>query len=476
MIKNLTLSTDLYQINMMYAYYKKGMETTRAVFDVFFRKTPCGAGYAIFAGLEQVLDYITSIQFTEEDLAYLRSVYPYEEDFLDKLRHFRFTGSVIAAAEGEIVFPGEPLLIVEAPIFEAQMIETAILTIINHQTLIATKAARIVGAAKGDAVLEFGLRRAQGTEAGYYGARAAYIGGVAATSNVLAGRDFGIPVKGTHAHSFVQLFDNELEAFDAYSESFPDETVLLVDTYDTLTVGIPHAIKIGKTLKEQGKRLLGIRLDSGDIAYLSKQARTMLDEAGLTDVPIVASSDLDEYLIQDLKNQGACISAWGVGTNLITSSDCPALGGVYKLAAIYQDGRWIPRLKISENPAKITNPGFKKVIRFYDENSGRPLGDLITLQEESIPRDKITMFDPLFPHKRKTIRHYRVRELLSPVIVNGQCTGAAPELEQIRRYAQDELQHFPQEIRRLTNPHIYHVDLSQTLWDLKQELIHQDRE
>lgn len=475
-MKNLTMSTDLYQINMMYAYYKKGMDSQRTVFDVFFRKAPCGSGYAIFAGLEQVLEYIESIRFTEEDIAYLRSIYPYEEAFLDKLRTFRFTGNIAAMKEGTVVFPGEPLIRVEAAICEAQLIETTMLTIINHQTLIATKAARIVGAAKGDTILEFGLRRAQGAEAGYYGARAAYIGGVHATSNMMAGRDFNIPVKGTHAHSFVQIFEHEFDAFTAYSEAFPDETVLLVDTYDTLRVGVPHAIRLGLEMKKRGKRLLGIRLDSGDLAYLSKEARKMLDEAGLQDVAIVASSDLDEKLIQDLKNQEAQISIWGVGTNLITSYDCPALGGVYKLAAVERDGVWEPRLKISENPIKITNPGYKKVIRFYDRDTNQPLGDLIALKEETIPEDKMTLFHPLFPHKRKVIRNYRMELLLQPVIEQGVCCYETPSLASIRSYVKEQLEHLSPEIKRLVNPHEYHVDLSQELWDLKQRLIHQERE
>jgi nicotinate phosphoribosyltransferase len=475
-MNNLTMSTDLYQINMMYAYYKKGMDGQRTVFDLFFRKPPCGSGYAIFAGLEQVLDYIQSIHFTEEDIAYLRSVHPYEEAFLDKLRAFRFTGNISAMREGTVVFPGEPLLRIDAPVNEAQLIETAILTIINHQTLIATKAARIVSAAKGDMVLEFGLRRAQGAEAGYYGARAAYIGGVHATSNVAAGRDFGIPVQGTHAHSFVQLFEHELNAFNAYSEAFPDKTVLLVDTYDTLRVGIPHAIQLGLALKEKGKSLVGIRLDSGDLAYLSKEARRMLDEAGLEEVAIVGSSDLDERLIQDLKAQEAKITVWGVGTNLITSYDCPALGGVYKLAAVEKNGEWVPCLKISENPTKITNPGYKKVIRFYDQKTDRPLADLIALEDENIPQDKITLFDPLFPHKRKTIHNYRMESLLEPVITRGERCSASFSLEEIREYSRKQLERFSPEIKRLVNPHEYHVDLSQKLWDLKQSLIHKERE
>ncbi|WP_047151362.1 nicotinate phosphoribosyltransferase [Aneurinibacillus tyrosinisolvens] len=474
-MKNLTMSTDLYQINMLYAYYKQGMADRRVVFDMYFRKSPCSGGYAIFAGLEQVVEYVASLHFTEEDLAYLRSVYPYEEEFLMRLKNLTFTGSIASMKEGTVVFPGEPLIRVEAPIIEAQLIETAILTIINHQTLIATKAARIVGEAKGDTVLEFGLRRAQGADAGYYGARAAYIGGVHATSNIMAGRDFGIPVKGTHAHSFVQMFEHEAEAFMTYADAFPDETVLLVDTYDTLRVGIPHAIKVGLALKEKGKRLLGVRLDSGDLAYLSKEARVMLDEAGLEDVPIVASGDLDERLIQDLKNQGAKINVWGVGTNLITSYDCPALGGVYKLAASEEDGEWVPRLKVSENPAKITNPGYKKVLRFYDGKSGQALADLIALEGEEIPLDQITLFDPLFPHKRKTIRNYRIENLLHPVILKGVRQGRPPALEEIRTYSQQQLSRVSPEIRRLTNPHGYHVDLSEELWKLKQELIHKNR-
>ncbi|BAU27140.1 nicotinate phosphoribosyltransferase [Aneurinibacillus soli] len=472
---NQTMSTDLYQINMMYAYYKRGMANTRVVFDMFFRKPPCGNGYALFAGLEQALHFIENIKFTEEDLDYFRSLYPYEEAFLERLANMTFTGNVAAVREGTVVFADEPLVRVEAPVMEAQLIETALLAMINHQTLIATKAARIVRAAGDDPVLEFGLRRAQGTEAAYYGARAAYIGGIAATSNVMAGRDFGIPVKGTHAHSFVQLFEDEKEAFITYNAAFPDETTLLVDTYDVLGVGVPHAIEVGLELKKQGKKLVGIRIDSGDLAYLSKEARKQLDAAGLTDVAIVASSDLDEMLIRDLKTQGARVDVWAVGTNLIVSNGCPALGGVYKLAAVQENGEWTPRLKISENPAKITTPGYKRLVRFYDEQSGQALGDLVTFAEEEIPGDTITLFDPLFPHKRKTIRGYRMEELLVPVIENGRRIGNPVSLEDSRAHACEQLSHFSDEVKRLINPHGYHVDLSQKLWDSKQELLHRSR-
>ena len=472
---NLTMSTDLYQINMMYAYYKREMVDTRVVFDMFFRKPPCGNGYALFAGLEQAIAYIENLRFTEADLQYLRSLYSYEEAFLERLAHLTFTGHVAAVREGTVVFPNEPLVRVEAPVLEAQLIETALLAIINHQTLIATKTARIIRAAGDDPVLELGLRRAQGTDAGYYGARAAYIGGITATSNVMAGRDFGIPVKGTHAHSFVQLFEDEKEAFIAYSEAFPDETILLVDTYDVLGVGVPHAIEVGQELKRRGKKLVGIRIDSGDLAYLSKEARKQLDAAGLHDVAIVASSDLDETLIRDLKTQGARIDMWGVGTNLIVSKGCPALGGVYKLVAVQENGEWQPRLKISENPEKITTPGYKRVIRFYDERSGQALGDLVAFAEEEIPQDEITLFDPLFPHKRKTIRGYRIEELLIPVIENGRRVSGPVSLEESRAHAREQLSHFSAEVKRLTNPHGYHVDLSQKLWDSKRELLHRSR-
>ena len=380
--------TDLYQLTMMYGYTKAKKADQVVAFDLFFRKNSGESAYAIAAGLEQVIEYIENIKFTEEDLDYLRSLKIFDEEFLDRLKNFKFTGDIDAVPEGTVVFPYEPLIRVKAPIFEAQLIETAMLNIVNHQTLIATKASRIVHAAQGGAVLEFGLRRAQGPDAGIYGARASIIGGCTATSNVMAGRMFDIPVSGTHGHSWVMSFDSELEAFRAYARAFPENCLLLVDTYDTLRSGVPNAITVFKELREKGYEPLGIRLDSGDLAYLSKKARKMLDEAGFPNAKIVASSDLDEETILHIRSQGAAIDVWGVGTALITSKDCPALGGVYKLVAEEKDGKMIPKIKISENPAKITNPGFKKVVRLYDKDTDKAIADLIMLDDETINEEE----------------------------------------------------------------------------------------
>ncbi|EGL83090.1 nicotinate phosphoribosyltransferase [Caldalkalibacillus thermarum TA2.A1] len=476
---NKTLLTDLYQINMMYAHYKNGKLNQQTVFDLYYRTNPGQSGYAIMAGLEQVVEYICQLSFTEEDIAYLRSVERYDENFIDYLKQFRFTGEIYAVPEGTVVFPHEPLLRVKAPIGEAQLIETAVLNIINHQTLIATKASRITEAAGGGLVMEFGLRRAQGPDAGVYGARAAFIGGVQATSNVLAGKKFGIPVKGTHSHAYVQSYPSEYEAFLAFARTFPHNCILLVDTYDTLNSGVPNAIKTFKKMKEElGDKFknYGIRLDSGDLAYLSKAARKMLDEAGFEDAIIVASSDLDEYLIRDLRAQGAQIDAWGVGTNLITSRDCPALGGVYKLVAEEENGRLVPKIKVSENPQKITNPGYKKVVRFYDRNSKQALVDLIMLEEEPIPTESFIAFDPVNTWKRKTVENFEARELLAPIFKNGELVCELPDLTEIQRYAQREKERFAPEIRRLINPHVYHVDLSHQLWELKHRLLSQAKQ
>ncbi|GAB7387079.1 nicotinate phosphoribosyltransferase [Bacillaceae bacterium] len=468
---NLTLLTDLYQINMMYAYWKAGKRNQQAVFDVFYRQNPCQNGYVIVAGLEQVIEYVENLRFTQDDLDYLASVHPYEPEFLEELRRFRFTGDIDAIPEGTIVFPQEPLLRVKAPIFEAQLIETAILNIVNHQSLIATKASRIVQAAGEDPVLEFGLRRAQAPDAGVYGARAAYIAGAAATSNVLAGKKFGIPVRGTHSHSFVQSFPSELEAFRAFARTFPDQALLLVDTYDTFGSGIPNAIRVARELEAEGHKLLGIRIDSGDLAWISKRAREMLDEAGLKDAIICASSDLDEELIVHLKMQGAKIDLWGVGTNLITAYDSPALGGVYKLAADEENGQMIPKIKISNNPEKITNPGLKKVVRFYSRTDGQALADVIMLEEEEIPKGDYEIFHPIHTFKRKTLRDYEAVPLLKPIYRQGKLVYTLPSLQEIRKHVRWGLSTFSLEIRRLVNPHEYHVDLSQRLWDLKQELL-----
>ncbi len=368
-MRNLTLLTDLYEITMMQAYFKNNNKNKMAIFDVFYRKNPMDGGYAISAGLEQVIEYINNLHFTEDDINYLASLKIFEDDFLDYLKNFKFTGDIYAIPEGSVMFPREPMLKVIAPIMEAQFIETAILNILNHQSLIATKAARICYAAEGDGIMEFGLRRAQGPDAGIYGARAAVIGGCAGTSNVLTGQMFDVPVMGTHAHSWIMSFDDEYTAFYTYAKLYPMACTLLVDTYDTLNSGVPNAIKVFKQIKKEGIELknYGIRLDSGDLAYLSKKARKMLDDAGFKDATITASNDLDEFLIASLKMQGAEITNWGVGTNLITSKDCPSFGGVYKLAAIMEDGEnFTPKIKLSDNSEKITNPGNKKIYRIYE--------------------------------------------------------------------------------------------------------------
>jgi len=465
---------------MMQAYHHHQTTTGRkqvAVFDMFYRENPCGNGYAVAAGLAQVIDYIKELSFTDDDINYLRSTGTFNESFFEYLKNFRFSGNINAVPEGTVVFPGEPLLQVVAPLMEAQLIETAILNIINHQSLIATKAARVCWAAQGDPVLEFGLRRAQGPDAGLYGARAAMIGGCTATSNVLAGQLFGVPVRGTHAHSWIMSFDTELEAFEYYAELYPNACILLVDTYDTLKSGVPNAIKVFKSMREKGIELkgYGIRLDSGDLAYLSKQARIMLDESGFADAFISASNDLDEYLISELKSQGAKISLWGVGTHLITSKEYPAFGGVYKLAAFSTDGGpWQHKIKLSEDPVKVTNPGVKKVFRLYDAATGKMKADLIALQEEELSNnDDLTIFDPIATWKRMTLKAYEftVRELMQPVFENGECVYPVYTVAEIRQYAKKERDTLWEEHKRLVRPHVMPVDLSQKLYDLKQELI-----
>lgn len=472
---NLTLLTDLYELTMMQGYFKNG-STEQVVFDVFYRRNPDGAAYALVCGLDQVIDYIKHLEFTPEDIDYLRSVGVFQEDFLTHLETFKFTGNIYSIPEGTVVFPGEPLLKVIAPVMEAQLIETAILNIINHQSLIATKASRVVYAA-GGGVMEFGLRRAQGPDAGTYGARAAVIAGCVGTSNVVAGKLFDIPVKGTHAHSWIMSFKTELEAFRNYAHLYPDNCLLLVDTYDTLKSGVPHAIQVFKEMQEQGIELkvYGIRLDSGDLAYLSKKARLMLDEAGFKDAVISASSDLDEYLINSLKNQGAQITSWGVGTNLITSKDCPAFGGVYKLAAVADEtGKFIPKIKVSENIEKVTNPGNKTIFRIYDKKSGKIRADLIALADETYDeKDSLLLFDPISTWKKTFLKPntYTVRELLVPVFIDGKCVYESPKVMDIKAYCEKELSTLWDESRRLVNPQEVHVDLSKPLWDLKHQLL-----
>ncbi|MFT4144938.1 MAG: nicotinate phosphoribosyltransferase [Mobilitalea sp.] len=473
--RNLTLLTDFYELTMMQGYYNtKNNETV--IFDLFYRENPSGNGYAICAGLEQVIEYINDLHFRPDDIEYLRTLSIFNEDFLSYLSDFRFTGDIYAIPEGTVVFPSEPLVKVIAPIMEAQLVETALLNIINHQSLIATKASRVVYAAGGEPVLEFGLRRAQGPDAGVLGARAAVIGGCIGTSNVLTGKLFDIPVLGTHAHSWIMSFDDELTAFRKYAELYPQNTTLLVDTYDTLRSGVVNAIKVFEELKSQDKMpaKYGIRLDSGDLAYLSKKARKMLDNAGFKDASITASSDLDEYLIDSLKTQGAKIDTWGVGTKLITSRDCPAFGGVYKLAAVQKNGSFQPKIKLSENQWKITNPGNKKIYRVYEKESGKVKADLITLAEEEYRcENPLLLFDPIATWKKTYLEpnSYTLRELLVPIFLKGKCVYKTPPVMEIREYCLKEQETLWDEARRLVNPHMVYVDLSVKLFRMKSELL-----
>ena len=471
-MRNLSLLTDLYELTMTYGYQKCGMQDRQAVFDLFFRGTDelC---YAVVCGLEQAVDYICNWHLDPADLDYLRGLGLFDEEYLQALAAFRFSGDIYAMPEGTIVYPYEPILTVKAPILQAQLLETTLLTIINHQTLIATKASKIVNSTKG-AVMEFGLRRAQGPDAGIYGARAAMIAGCIGTSNVLAGQMFDVAVSGTHAHSWVMSFDSELEAFRAYAKLFPDACLLLVDTYDVLQSGVPNAIKAFDELVQSGHRPLGIRIDSGDLAYLSREARRMLDEAGYTYVKICASGDIDEYVLQSLNTQGACIDSYGIGTKLITSYTVPALGGVYKLAAIEQNGELVPKIKISNTMEKITNPGLKKVVRFYDKATDKAIADLIMLKDEPLPDGTpYTIFDPSETWKQKTVVDYYVKELMVDIFRNGQLVYDMPNLKQITAYHKQCLDNMWEQYKRITKPHIYKVDLSQKLYDLKMQLLKQ---
>ena len=476
--RNLTLLTDLYELTMMQGYYEKG-QNENVIFDVFFRQNPCNNGYSVCAGLDQVIDYIKNLHFTYDDVDYLRGLGIFKEDFLHYLSGFHFSGDIYAIPEGTVVFPKEPLLKVVAPIMEAQLVETAILNIMNHQCLIATKTSRIVFAANGDGIMEFGLRRAQGPDAGLYGARAAMIGGCVGTSNVLAGQMFDVPVMGTHAHSWIMSFPDEYTAFKTYAEMYPDNCTLLVDTYDTLKSGVPNAIRVFQEFKDAGKPLIkyGIRLDSGDLAYLSKEARKMLDEAGFPEATICASNDLDEFLLHDLKMQGAAIDSWGVGTNLITSKDCPSFGGVYKLAAIQnEEGEFVPKIKISENTEKITNPGNKTIYRIYEKASGKIKADLICFADEVIdPKQDLLLFDPMDTWKKTKLAGgtYTVREILLPIFKNGECLYKSPTLKEIAAYCREEKDTLWDETKRLFYPHRVYVDLSQKLYAVKQSLLDQ---
>lgn len=477
--QNLTLLTDLYELTMMQGYFKNKTQNETVIFDAFYRSNPCGGGYAIAAGLEQVIDYIKNLRFSKQDIDYLASLKIFEKDFLDYLKDFRFTGDIYAIPEGSVMFPREPMIKVIAPIMEAQLVETAILNIINHQSLIATKAARVCYAAKGDGIMEFGLRRAQGPDAGVYGARAAMIAGCIGTSNVLAGQLFDVPVKGTHAHSWIMSFPDEYTAFKTYADMYPSACILLVDTYDTLKSGVPNAIRVFTEMREAGIPLTfyGIRLDSGDLAYLSKKARKMLDAAGFPDAVISASNDLDEYLIDSLKAQGATITSWGVGTHMITAKDNPSFGGVYKLAAIKgADGKFIPKIKLSENSEKVTNPGNKKIYRIYDKETGKIKADLICLEDEYFSEDEdMLLFDPLEPWKKTKLKKgtFTLRPLMEKIFENGECVYTSPKVMDIREYCIKEQNTLWEETRRFANPHKVYVDLSARLYDIKIQLLDQ---
>ena len=471
--RNLTLLTDLYQLTMMNGYFNYEKKDEVAVFDVFFRQHDM-ITYSLACGLEQVVDYILGLSFGEEEIEYLTSLNIFSQEFLDYLKGFHFSGDVYAVPEGTVVFPGEPIMTVKAPIIEAQLVETAILNMMNFQTLIATKSAKINYAAKGDSVMEFGLRRAQAPDAGIYGARAAVIGGCSSTSNVLAGKMFDIPVAGTHAHSWVMNFKDEYTAFMEYAKIYPDNALLLVDTFDTLKQGVPNAIKVFDHLKANGHKPKGIRLDSGDLAYLSKKARKMLDDAGHKETIICASGDLDEYSINSLKSQGARIDLWGVGTKLITSADMPALGGVYKLAAIIdKEGNITPKIKLSENVIKITNPGFKNIYRVYDKVTKKAQADCIFLRnEQKIDETKpLVLTHPIDRWKKITFENYEIKELQVAVIEQGKLVYKMPTLTEIKAYAQSELESFWDEYKRLDKPHLYKVDLSDELYQLKSSML-----
>lgn len=469
--RKLQFATDLYQLTMGNVYIQDGKAEEEAVFDLFIRKNPFGGGYTVAAGLEQVIEYIKGLSFSQEDIDTLRHYHPEFSDlFLDYLKDFKFTGDIDAVPEGTIIFPAEPIIRVKAPLIQGQIIETTMLTIVNHQSLIATKASRIIEEARGDGVMEFGLRRAHGTEAGYFGARAAIIGGCVGTSAVETEGMLDQAAMGTMSHSFIQSYDSEEEAFEKFVFYNPNNSTLLVDTYNTLEEGVPKAIKVFKKALAE-KRITGrygIRIDSGDLAYLSRECRKLLDEAGLEEARIVASSDLDEYLIKDLKMQGAKIDAWGVGTKLITGYDCPALGGVYKLAAI--DGK--AKLKISNDPEKITNPGIKKIYRIYGKSNDMALADLLTLESETLDEDEpLIIFHPIHTWKKRTITDYYLRELLVPIFRQGQCLYESPTVKAIQAHLKVEKEGLWPAFKRMVNPHVYHVDLSRDLWTLKQKLL-----
>ena len=472
--ENFAMLCDFYEFTMSNGYFKNGFYEKNVYFDVFFRKVPDDGGFAIAAGLEQVIDYIKELRFEDEDIEYLRQKGIFDEGFLKYLADFRFSGDIYAVPEGTPVFPNEPIMTIKAPAIEAQLVETFVLLSLNHQTLIATKANRIVRAAQGRAVLEFGSRRAQGASGAVLGARAAYIGGCAGTACTLTDELYGVPAGGTMAHSWIQMFDSEYDAFKAYCELYPDNPTLLVDTYNTLKSGVPNAIKVFKeVLLPQGKTKCAIRLDSGDISYLSKKARKMLDDAGLTECTITASNALDENLIRDLMMQGAQVDTFGVGERLITSAKSPVFGGVYKLVAVENEsGEIVPKIKVSENTAKITNPHFKKLYRYYDRESGKALADEICVYDESVDDSRPhTIFDPNATWKTKTLTDFTARELLVPIFENGELVYDCPSIEEIAAYCKEQLDLLWDEVKRFENPHTYYVDLSEKLYEIKNILL-----
>lgn len=471
---NVTMLTDFYELTMANGYFEKGMANDIAYFDMFFRKIPDEGGFAIAAGLEQVIGYLDNLKFEDRDIEYLRGKGIFDEGFLDYLRNFKFECDVWAIPEGTPIFPGEPLITVRGPVIQAQFVETMILLAINHQSLIATKASRIVRAAKGRGVMEFGTRRAHGGSGAVHGARAAYIGGCIGTACTIAERDFKIPAMGTMAHSWVQMFPNEYEAFKTYAEIYPENCVFLVDTYNVLKSGIPAAIKVFKELRPEK---MGIRIDSGDVTYLTKRSREMLDKAGLKECTIVVSNSLDEYIIRDVLSQGACVDSFGVGERLITSKSEPVFGGVYKLAALEVDGEIVPKMKISENVEKITNPGFKTVYRLYDNDTNKAIADVITLDEEKIPEGSdYEIFDPQVIWKKKSVSNFYAKNLRVQIFNKGKLVYQSPNIEEIRNYCKAQIDTLWEEILRFENPHEYYVDLSKNLWELKTRLIEEYQE
>ncbi|MDU5183806.1 MAG: nicotinate phosphoribosyltransferase [Peptoniphilus harei] len=471
--KNYTLLVDFYELTMANGFFKEGLRDKTVIFDMFFREVPDNGEYTIVAGLEQLIEYMENLHFSEEDIDFLREKGIFDEEFLSYLKDFKFKCDVWAMPEGTLAFPGEPLLIVRGPAIQAQMLETMVLLTINHQSMIATKASRIVKQAKGRPVVEFGSRRAQGYSAANLGARAAYIGGCAGTANTLTDKMFGVPALGTMAHSWVQMFDTELEAFRAFARVYPDNCLLLVDTYDTLKEGVPNAIKVfDEEVVPRGFRPKGIRIDSGDITYISNKARKMLDDAGYEDVKIMASNSLDEYTIRTILHQGAKLDSFGVGERLITSKSSPVFGGVYKLVATEdENGKITPKIKISENVAKITTPGFKELYRFYENETGKAMGDVIALRDEEIPKDNYEVFHPIYTWKRKTLTDYTAKKVLVQIYNKGELVYKMPSLDEIRARADAELDTLWEETKRLDNPNEYIVDLSEKLWKLKDDLL-----